>query len=161
MDENFSFHNFIKRFPDDDSCLEEIKKLQYPKGIYCTECGMITKHYKIKNRTSYSCKLCRSQVSPLAGTIFEKTTTPLRIWFYAIFLMTHSRAEITIKQLQRELGVTYKTAWRIYTLLYELMEMKSGNLLMDGDERDQKRTGLSRWTFFYKIEYDEVQKNDV
>jgi transposase len=161
MDENFSFHNFLKRFPDDEACLEEIKKLQYPKGIYCTECGMATKHYKIKNRISYACKICRSQVSPLRGTIFEKTTTPLRVWFYAMFLMTQTRAEIPITRLQRELGVTYKTAWRIHTLLYELMEMKNGDLLMERDEKGQKRTGLNRWSFFYKIEYGEEQKNDV
>lgn len=154
MNENFTFHDFLKAYPDDDTCLDEIKKLQYPKGMYCIECGRITKHYKIKNRTSYSCKMCRSQVSPLAGTIFEKSTTPLRIWFYAMFLMTHTRADITIKQLQKELGVTYKTAWRIYTLLYELMEMKNGDLLMVSGE-DQKKAGINRWKFFYKIEYTE------
>lgn len=154
MDEDFSFHSFLKQYPDEDSCLEEIKKLQYPKGIYCIECGRVTKHYKIKNRVSYSCKMCRSQVSPLAGTIFEKSTTPLRIWFYAIFLMTHTRAEITIRQMQKELGVTYKTAWRIYTLLYELMEMKNGDLLTEPGV-DQKRSGINRWKFFYKIEYSE------
>jgi transposase len=160
MDENFSFHNFLKQYPDDETCLEEIKKLQYPKGIYCIECGRVTKHYKIKNRHTYACKMCRSQVSPLAGTIFEKSTTPLRIWFYALFLMTQTRAALTIKQLQRELGVTYKTAWRIYSLLYELMKKKNGDLLMDTDDRDQKKSGMNRWTFFYKVEYDEVQKDD-
>lgn len=160
MDENFSFHNFIDRFPDDKSCLEEIKKLQYPKGVFCYTCKKITKHYKIKNRTSYSCITCRHHTYPLAGTIFEKSTTPLRTWFYAFFLMTQTRADISAKQLQRELGVTYKTAWRMKTSIYELMERNNGDLLQGYSMKDQKKSGLNRWTFFYKIEYDEVQKDD-
>lgn len=160
MDENFSFHDFLERFPDDDACLEEIKKLQYPKGVFCKACKKITKHYKIKNRTSYTCKTCRNQIYPLAGTILEKSSTPLRLWFYAFFLMTQTRGEVSAKLLQRELGVTYKTAWRIYRNTYDLMEMNNGDLLNETETKDQKKSGLNRWSFFYKIEYDEVQKDE-
>lgn len=160
MDEHFSFHSFIKRFPNDDACLEEVKKLQYPKGVFCKACKRSTKHYKIKNRTSYACKLCRKQIYPLAGTIFEKSSTPLRTWFYAFFLMIQTRGELSAKQLQRELGVTYKTAWRMKTSLYKLMEMNNGDLLHEDDLKNQKKSGLSRWTFFYKIEYTDVQKDE-
>lgn len=160
MDADFTFHNFTKRFPDDETCLEEIKKLQYPKGVFCNVCKRITKHYKIKNRTSYSCKTCRNHIYPLAGTLFKKSSTPMRIWFYACFLMIQTRGELSAKQLQRELDVTYKTAWRIKTSLYALMEMNNGELLHEEYPKNQKKSGLSRWTFFYKIEYTDVQKDD-
>lgn len=68
----------------------------------------------------YQCS-CGYQISPLAGTVFEKTTTPLQYWFYAIFLMTNTRSGVSAKQLQRELGVTYKTAWRIFKQIRILM----------------------------------------
>ncbi len=154
MDNLFLFDQFLKRFPNDDFCLEEIKRLKYPNGVFCTDCNKKTIHYRVKNRTSYVCKDCRTQISPLTGTIFEKTTTPLRIWFYAIFLMTQTQAEISIKQLQNELGVTYKTAWRIYKNIKQLMEQNNGDLLTKVEEK------VRRWTFFDKIEISLVEKKE-
>jgi hypothetical protein len=110
----FSLGQFLKRFPNEDVCLEEIKKLRYPGGVFCTKCQKITKYYKISDRTAYSCEFCRTQIYPLAGTIFEKTSTPLRMWFYAMYIMTQTRSGTSAKQLQRMLGVTYKTAWRMF-----------------------------------------------
>jgi hypothetical protein len=103
METSFSFQEFINRFPDDTACLEEIKKFRYPKGIHCLMCDKVTKHYKLANRNAYSCQFCRTQVYPLTGTIFEKTTTPLRIWFYALYIMTQMLAAISITQMQQEL----------------------------------------------------------
>src|SRR6266705_3213727 len=146
MNHSFSFSQFLSQFSDDDSCLEEIRKIRYPNGVYCVRCKTKTIHYKITGRTAYSCKLCRNQVYPLSGTIFEKTTTPLRLWFIAMFLMTHSRGNISVKQLQRELGVTYKTAWRMYTQIHMLMAQNNGDLLVDATEN------VRRWVLFNKIE---------
>src|ERR1035437_9118259 len=111
MEKDFSLATFSARFPNDNICLEEIRRWRFPQGIYCNKCRKITRYYKLKKRPIYTCKFCRSQTSPLVDTIFEKTTTPLRLWFYALFLMTHTRANISVKSLQRELNVTYKTAW--------------------------------------------------
>jgi transposase len=152
MDQTFSFSKFLYRFPDDSICLEEIKRARFPKGVRCENCKKITIHYKILGRTAYACKYCRTQVYPLAGTIFEKTTTPLRLWFYAMFLMTHTRGEMSAKQLQRELGVTYKTAWRMYRSIYDLMSQNNGDLLAEFDKK------VHRWTFFNKIEITVVEK---
>lgn len=151
MNPKFTFSNFLARFPDDDSCLEEIKKLRYPDGIFCSICNKVTNHYKLKGRTAYSCEFCRNQVYPLADTIFEKTTTPLRLWFYAMFLMTHTRAGISAKQLQRELGVTYKTAWRMFKQVRMLMAQNGGDLLSGTIEIDETYIGgkgknrMSQW----------------
>lgn len=157
MRKKFSFSDFTKQFPTDDACLEEIKKLRFYKGIYCDICKKTTNHYKISYRTAYSCEFCRHQVYPLAGTIFEKTTTPLRLWFYAMFLMTHTRASISITQLQKELGVTYKTAWAMHTTMKNLMEQHNNNLLIgdieiDNQPSDEPEKGkVYTWAFFNKL----------
>ena len=142
----FSLAAFRARYPTDEACLEEIKRLRFPKGIYCYHCSDITAHYKLSNRTAYSCSCCRHHVYPLAGTIFEKSTTPLRLWFYAFYLMTQTRGAISVKQLQRELGVTYKTAWRMYQQTYLLMAQNNGDLLKG------PTPSVHKWVFFNKIE---------
>lgn len=154
MNHEFTFSKFISKFSTDDLCLEEVKRLKYPNGVYCKSCRKITKHYKVKNRTAYVCKFCRYQIYPLKNTIFEKTSTSLRIWFYGIFLMTYTRANISIKDLQKELGVTYKTAWRIYKSVYALMEQNNGDLLKDVNR-------ILRWTFFNKLELTVTEKKET
>ncbi|OGD94160.1 hypothetical protein A3A48_02785 [Candidatus Curtissbacteria bacterium RIFCSPLOWO2_01_FULL_37_9] len=134
----FTISQFLKRFPNDDACLEEIKNLRWPDGLIpCEKCNKETKHYKLKGRTAYSCEFCRNQVYPLAGTIFDKSTTSLTLWFYAMYLMAQTRAGISAKQLQRELGTTYKTAWRIFKQIRTLMADTDGlslNGIVEVDE---------------------------
>jgi len=153
MVNKFSFTDFIHRFANDEQCLEEIKKIRFPNGTTCGKCRRQTKYYKVKNRTAFACEFCGCQVYPLADTIFAKTTTPLRAWFYAMFLMIQTRANISIRQLQKELGVTYKTAWRIYKSIYFLMSQNDGDLLSKSNEK------IRTWTFFNKIEITFVEKN--
>ena len=123
--------HFMSLFPSEEACLEEIKKLRFPQGIYCPFCDSKTKHYKLQRRTAYSCEYCRHQIFPLQGTIFEKSSTPLRVWFFCILLMTYTRGKISIKQLQLELGVTYKTAWRMKKMILKIMKQNKTGLLTD------------------------------
>lgn len=115
-------------FPDDNRCLEWLKEYRFPDGIYCPNDKKITPHHKLKNRKCYSCELCGHHTYPTAGTIFHKSSTPLTLWFYAIFLMGHTRAGISAKQLERELGVTYKTAWRMMHQIRKMMGYDEGQL---------------------------------
>lgn len=69
----------------------------------------------------WTCTHCGQHVHPTAGTIFQKSSTSLHLWFYAIYLMTSTRCGISAKQMERELGVTYKTAWPICLIRNELM----------------------------------------
>jgi transposase len=117
----YTIKDFEKQFPNDDACLEFLKQARYPKGIYCSKCQNRTTHYRIPSRKVYSCEFCGSHISPTAGTIFHKSETPLRSWFHAIFLMASTKTGISAKQLQRELGVTYKTAWRMFKQIRKLM----------------------------------------
>jgi transposase len=115
--QKFTLQDLQQRFPDDDTCLEWLRNKLYPAKIYCLNCRKPTKHHRIASRKVYSCDYCGHQISPTAGTIFHKSPTPLRFWFYAIFLMSQSRKGFSAKQLERELGVTYKTAWRMCKLI--------------------------------------------
>src|SRR5829696_8763341 len=108
----YTVHHFNRDFPDDDACLEFIRDTVYPDGVVCRSCEQVRPHARLTNRKAYSCAHCGTHVYPLAGTIFEKSTTPLKSWFYAMYLLASTRCGISAKQLERELGVTYKTAWR-------------------------------------------------
>lgn len=99
--EKFTISQFLLRFPTDEKCLEEIKKTRWPKGLIpCNKCNKETKHYKVTGRTAYACEFCGNHVYPLAGTVFDKTPTSLKLWFYAIYLMTQTRTGISAKQLR-------------------------------------------------------------
>lgn len=121
MDDKFTILQFQERFPNDEAALEEIKQLKFGDTLDCPKCGKNNKFYKLEGRMAYSCAFCRHQIYPLKGTIFEKSTTPLRLWMYAMYLMAQTRAGISAKQLERELGVTYKTAFRMFHKIRELM----------------------------------------
>jgi transposase-like protein len=117
----YTIKDFDKQFPTNDACLEFLFNARYPQGAFCEKCGKITPHYRIADRKVFSCQSCGSHISPTANTIFHKSDTPLLSWFHAMFLMSSTKTGISAKQLQRELGVTYKTAWRMFKEIRKLM----------------------------------------
>ncbi len=118
----YTRNDFDRDFPTDDSCLEQIKEQRFPGGMaVCQKCEGPRKHYRVTGRTAYACATCGTHIYPLAGTIFEKSTTSLRIWFQAMYLMGSTRCGISAKQIQRETGVTYKTAWRMFRQIRSLL----------------------------------------
>ena len=145
--ERYTITQFNLDYHNDDACLEWLKNHLYPQGIFCKVCGKITKHHKIASRRSYSCDICGNHFHPTSGTIFEKSTTSLKLWFHAIYLMSSTRTGISAKQIERETGVTYKTAWRMFrqirTLLYEDTHSLTGEVEVDetyiGGRRQGKR----------------------
>ncbi len=126
--ERYTIRHFNKDFPDDAACLDWLRAYLYPDGIYCKICKRVTKHHRVKSRPSYSCDYCGHHVHPTAGTIFHKSPTPLRLWFYAIYQMSSTRCGISAKQIQRETGVTYKTAWRMWSQVRKLLTEDAGPL---------------------------------
>ena len=86
----------------------------------CSKCGVDRKFHRIVKRPC-SLDYCGTQISPMAGTIFQDSRTSLRTWFYAMYLMSSTRCGISAKQIQRETGVTYKTAWRMFKQIRTLM----------------------------------------
>src|SRR5215204_3990287 len=141
----YTLQDFEKQFPTDDACLEWLKDYLYPEGIFCATCERITKHHKVVSRKSYSCDYCGHHVHPTADTIYHKSSTPLRLWFYAIYLMASTRCGISAKQIEREIGVTYKTAWRMFHKIRSLLEQDAP--LFDGTvEADEAYVGgAAKW----------------
>jgi len=124
----YTLKDFQRQFPDDATCLEWLRNYLYPDGIYCRKCEAVTKHHRVVSRPSYSCDHCGHHVHPTANTIFHKSPTPLTTWFYAIYLMAQTRCGISAKQIQRETGVTYKTAWRMFRQIRSMLTDESGKL---------------------------------
>ena len=109
----------------------------------CAKCQKVTNHYRIMGRKVSSCEFCGTQVSPTADTIFHKSATSLKSWFHAMFLMASTRTGISAKQLEREIGVTYKTAWRMFKQIRELM-VQDGITLFGEIEVDETYIGGKR-----------------
>ena len=110
---DFTVLEFMKRFPDDDTCLDHLMAVKYGDIITCPKCDKVGKFHRIKKIPAYACQFCGHHIHPMAGTPFEKSRTPLQKWFYAMYLFTTSRHGVPAKELQRQLGVTYKCAWRM------------------------------------------------
>jgi transposase-like protein len=126
----YSVLDFNNEFPNDSACLEHVKEQRWPNGItMCPKCKVERKHHRVGNRTAYACDHCGNHRYPLAGTIFEKSSTSLKIWFYAMYLMGSTRCGISAKQVQRETGVTYKTAWRMFNKIRTLLS--EGNIQLE------------------------------
>jgi len=104
---------FFKRFPDDNACLEHLMLVRYGHELTCPKCGKTGKFHRIRKMPAYECQWCGHHLHPMAGTPFERSRTPLQKWFYAMYLFTTSRHGVPAKELQRQLGVTYKCAWRM------------------------------------------------
>ena len=142
----YTINDFNCDFPDDDACLEYIKEQRFPGGVApCKKCGVDRKHYRVSGRTAYACGHCGHHIYPLAGTIFHKSSTSLRLWFYAMYLMGSTRCGISAKQLQRETGVTYKTSWRMFKqirmLLSEDLELEGATVEVDETYWGGRRKG--------------------
>ncbi|HXA41575.1 MAG TPA: IS1595 family transposase [Candidatus Solibacter sp.] len=130
----YSLFEFMAEFPDDAACLNWLWRTRHaPDGDHamCPKCEVerrFVRYGTAQQRQSWTCTACGHHLHPTAGTIFNKSSTSLHLWFYAIYLMTSTRCGISAKQLERELGVTYKTAWRMFKLIRTLMAEDTGPL---------------------------------
>jgi transposase len=143
----YSVRDFHAEFPNDAACLEYIKEQRWPDGMAeCAKCRKETKHHRVGNRTAYACQSCGTHIYPLAGTIFEKSSTSLKTWFYAMYLMGSTRCGISAKQIQRETGVTYKTAWRMFRNIRSLLS--DSDLQLEGPTVEVDESyygGVRKW----------------
>lgn len=138
---NLTIKEFNKLYPNDDACLESIFQSRYGNSN-CPNCKLQGKFHKIKDRKRYDCQ-CGHQVHPLAGTIFHKSSTSLVDWFTGIYEFSTSRNGMSALELQRKIGVTYKTAWRMARQIRLLLD-ESGIKLSDDVEADETYIGGKR-----------------
>src|SRR5215213_7778724 len=144
-DSDFSLIEFMREYPDDAACLDRLWRDRFaPDGhhAHCPVCERERKFHRTKSRAAYTCDSCGKHVHPMKGTIFEKSTTSLQLWFYAMYLMASTRCGISAKQLERELGVGYKTAHRIMKKIRtELMDDEDDAPLSGDVEIDETSWG--------------------
>ena len=139
----FTINDFRKQYGTDAVCLDRIFKLRYGNISHCPECQCETEFRRITTRRAYQCKHCYAQFYPTAGTVFEKTTTPLSDWFYIIYLFTTTRNGVAAKEIERQLGVTYKTAWRMGHMIRNLIAGIDPQVLMGFVDMDETYIGGS------------------
>jgi transposase-like protein len=127
-----TLREFQNRFPTEESCLEHLMRTRYGQTHDCAGCDREARFYRVKARRSYACEYCGHQVYPTAGTPFERTRTPLRDWFFVMFQFCASRNGVAAKEVERQLGVTYKTAWRMCHAIREYMGAVDGDDIIGG-----------------------------
>jgi transposase-like protein len=139
----YSLREFLAEFPDDETCLSYLWRERHsPDGeqAYCPKCEQerrFKRYEKVaKRRQSWTCTGCGHHIHPTAGTIFAKSSRPLTDWFYVMFLVSSSRCGVAAKHVERELGVNYKTAWRMLNkvrneLMHQDDDQLSGQVEVD------------------------------
>ena len=142
MSKPLSIQEFFKIFPDDNACLHHLMLHKYGETLNCPKCGKHGKFHRMKKGPAYECQWCGHHLHPMAGTIFHRSHTSLQKWFYAIYLFTTSRHGVAAKELQRQLSVTYKTAWRMAHQIRKLMAKADGEWPLSGTvEADETYIG--------------------
>ena len=146
----YSLMEFMRDFPDDATCLEWLWTTRYsPDGKHadCPKCELrreFKRYETSQQRQSWTCTACGFHLHPTAGTIFHKSSTSLHLWFYALYIMASTRCGVSAKQLERELGVTYKTAWRMFTLIRNELMTDDDEPLSGAVEMDETYVGGRR-----------------
>src|SRR3954451_22408057 len=150
-DSRVSLMEFMREFPDDATCLEWLWRERFSEdGTHadCPKCkreGVPFKRYgTAQRRQSWTCTKCGHHVPPTAGTLFHKSSTSLHLWFYAFYLMTSTRCGISAKHLEREIGVNYKTAWRMLNKIRNELMTDDGEPLNGPVEMDEPYVGGKR-----------------
>ncbi|HEX5797953.1 MAG TPA: IS1595 family transposase, partial [Candidatus Saccharimonadales bacterium] len=133
----YTFEQFNKEYPNDDVCLDSVFENRFGDLKVCPNCAVTNaKFYRVKNRKSYACKDCGYHLYPLANTIFHKTTTSLRQWFFCIYLFSVSKNGVSAKEIVRHVGVSYPTAHRMAKQIRKLMADETGRF-EDNDKPKQ------------------------
>ncbi len=145
MANKFTVRDFFARFPSDDACLEHVMEVRYGLRHDCRKCGVNSTFHRMSERRAYACANCGDHVYPTAGTIFQDSRTSLQMWFYCVFLFVTTRHGVSGKEIQRQLGVTYKTAWRMGHQIRDLMSKADGFQMLRGHiEIDEAYVGGRR-----------------
>ena len=135
----YSVADFNREFANDDACLEYIKEQRWPNGVTkCEKCSIERKHHRVTGRTAYDCDHCGNHIYPLTGSVFAKSTTSLKTWFYVIYLMGSTNSSLSAKRIQRETGVTYKTAWRTLRQIRRLLTSEDPQAVQPTTEMDNR-----------------------
>lgn len=132
MASKLTVRQFFEKFPSDDACLEHVISVRYGLRHVCRKCNQDATFHRLERRKAFSCSRCGNHVYPCAGTIFQDSRTSLQLWFYAMYLFIATRHGVSGKELERTLGVTYKTAYRMGQQIRDLMTKANGLEMLQG-----------------------------
>jgi len=105
--------DFYQRFPDEESCIDYLRRLRIDNGLTCKKCSGNEFYWK-KDRLMFECKKCKSRTSIRTGTIFENSNISLHLWFKTIHLISSTRKTFSASEIQRQLGYNnYETVWEV------------------------------------------------
>ena len=131
MAKSITIKQFLETYPDDNACLAHLFETRYGKEPVCPKCGQIGTFHKLRKMPAYTCN-CGHHIHPMAGTPFERSRTSLKTWFYVMFLFCATRNGLSAREIQRQIGVTYKTAWRIGHEIRKYMGWVDGDRTLGG-----------------------------
>jgi len=126
-----SFQEFCELFPSEEACREKLFEVRWPKGFVCPKCGANVCGYHEKKKI-YQCKKCRHQTSLIAGTVMEHTRLPIRVWFWAMFIMATDKRGSSATYLSTALKIRYKSAWLLLQKLRSAMGHRDARYLLEG-----------------------------
>lgn len=133
----YSIDDLRKDFPNEEACLAVLFDT-----LHSRKCSCGGEYKQIKGRKQFQCGKCRYQIAPAAGTIFHKSDTPLSLWFHAIFIFSNAKSGISAKEMERQLGVTYKCAYRILSQIRKALKQDDdklqGNVEIDSTYMGEK-----------------------
>ena len=145
MSKQMTVQEFFALFPDDDACLDHLMSERYGAALDCPRCEKHGKFHRIRSELAYGCQWCGHHIHPCVDTPFHNSHTPLQKWFYAMYLFHTTRHGVSAKELQRQLGVAYRTAWRMGHKIREHMGSRDGQGPLDGEvEADEAYVGGER-----------------
>jgi len=142
--ESTNLVKLIEEFGSEEKCRAYLEDLRWPDGVECPRCEKPTTISKIASRNQYECDACRYQFSVTAGTLIHDSHLPLWKWFLTVYLMCESKKGMSAKQVQRMLGVSYKTAWYLCHRIRDAMGDDDQPLLRGVVEIDETLIGGKR-----------------
>ena len=122
---------FQRKYGTEEQCRQYLLEKRWPEGFECPRCNHKA-YFNVQSRELYHCKACNYQSSVSAGTIFDKTRTPLVKWFMAIYLMGEDKRGINALALKKKIGVSYTTAWTMLQKIRHAMGKRDGSYYLSG-----------------------------
>jgi len=130
--DKYGIRDLKRDFGTEKKCLDFIFDT-----LHSRKCSCGGTYSLLEGRRQFQCSKCRFQIAPTAGTIFHKSPTPLNLWFYTILIFSNAKSGISAKEIERQLGVTYKTAWRMLYFIRKSLASKSKDYLKGDVEMDE------------------------
>ena len=168
--EAITLMEFIGKYGEEEACRDHLYKMRWPEGFVCPKCGAKDEPFNIKSRNLYQCRHCNHQTSVTAGTIMDKSRTPLNKWFLAIYLMGQDKRDCSALKLKSEIGVAYDTAWTMSHKIRKAMGNRDSDYLLSGTvdvddsffgaprEGGKRGRGTDKTAVVFGVSFDEKGK---